>query len=165
MKRRMECMEEALMCLVESQLSHLEDVDAQEMGEVIDMIKDLEEAKYYCAVTKAMEESEEREEYGTRYGDWGWAGNMPPQHMEKDMGHTWNNPKEGKSYHSRRMYMESKEMHQDKTMQMKELEKYAQELTQDIVEMVEDASPEERQYLSKKIAALANKITQVSTGV
>lgn len=46
---------------------------------------------------------------------------------------------------------------------MKELEKYAQELTTDIVEMVEDASPEEKQYLSKKITALAAKINQLNT--
>ena len=37
-------------------------------------------------------------------------------------------------------------------------EKYAQELTQDIVEMIEGASPEEKQYLNKRITALANKI-------
>jgi hypothetical protein len=42
---------------------------------------------------------------------------------------------------------------------MKELEKYAQELTSDIVEMVEDASPEEKQYLSKKLLLLPQKLT------
>ena len=67
---------------------------------------------------------------------------------------------EGRSYRSRKNYIESKEMHKDRTTQMRELEKYAQELTQDIVEMIEGASPEEKQYLSKKITALANKITQ-----
>ena len=45
---------------------------------------------------------------------------------------------------------------------MKELEKYAQELTQDIVDMVKESTPEEKQYLSKKIAALSNKITQLN---
>jgi hypothetical protein len=58
--------------------------------------------------------------------------------------------------------MEAKEIHSDKAAQMKELEKYAQELTTDIVEMIEDASPEEKQYLSKKITALATKINQLS---
>ena len=56
------------------------------------------------------------------------------------------------------MYMESKESKQDKTIQMRELEKYLQELAQDITEMIEDASAEERQYLSKKISALATKV-------
>ena len=46
---------------------------------------------------------------------------------------------------------------------MKELERYAQELTSDIVEMIDDATPEEKQYLSKKITALAAKITQLNT--
>ena len=54
--------------------------------------------------------------------------------------------------------MESKTMHKDKGTQMQELEKYAQELTTDLIEMVEDATPEEKQYLSNKIAVLATKI-------
>ena len=33
-----------------------------------------------------------------------------------------------------------------------------QELTQDIVEMIEDASPEEKQFLEKKISTLATKL-------
>jgi hypothetical protein len=41
---------------------------------------------------------------------------------------------------------------------LKDLEKYAQELTTDLIEMVEGASPEEKQFLSNRIAALATKI-------
>ena len=55
---RLKHMKESLMCCLEAQLNHLEDVDAQEMGEVVDMVKDLEEAMYYHTVTKAMEEKE-----------------------------------------------------------------------------------------------------------
>jgi hypothetical protein len=33
-----------------------------------------------------------------------------------------------------------------------------QELSQDIVEMIDDASLEEKQYLEKKISALATKV-------
>jgi hypothetical protein len=36
-----------------------------------------------------------------------------------------------------------------------------QELSQDMVEMISDASPEEKQYLEKKITALASKIGQM----
>jgi hypothetical protein len=32
----------------------LGEVDTKELGEAIDMIKDLEEAIYYCTVTEAM---------------------------------------------------------------------------------------------------------------
>ena len=66
--------------------------------------------------------------------------------------------REGTSPISRKMYMESKEMHKDKEYQMKELEKYIQELTKDLMEMIEGASIEEKQMLQQKIATLANKI-------
>jgi hypothetical protein len=36
-----------------------------------------------------------------------------------------------------------------------------QELSQDVVEMIEDATTEEKQYLEKKISALATKIGQM----
>lgn len=202
MHERIKHMKEILMCAVECQLEDLEGADAKELGEVVDMIKDLEEAEYYHAVVKAMEEAEEEEHdmmyyppimyYGGRkdgHGKWkndgmsqwherrtehdnGWyaphqgdavseAGHMA-YYTEKEFPHAFDDQREGRSYRARRTYMEAKETHQDKTMQMKELEKYAQELTTDIVEMIEDATPEEKQYLSKKIATLANKITQVN---
>lgn len=66
--------------------------------------------------------------------------------------------REGKSPMSRRSYMESKEMHHPKEVKMKELERYMQELGHDLTEMIADASPEEKQMLQKKIAALATKL-------
>ena len=41
---------------------------------------------------------------------------------------------------------------------MKELEKYLQELSQDVTEMVQKATPEEKQMLQQKISLLATKI-------
>ena len=37
-------MKDTLMCAAQAQMSHLDCVDAKELGEVIDMVKDLEEA-------------------------------------------------------------------------------------------------------------------------
>ena len=191
---RLKTMKENFMCAVEGQMYNLAEADAEELGEVVDMIKDLSEAIYYCEVTKAMEESEKNgnEKHqemmyytpmyyndGNRnmprmyYDGRGSSGNGGSSsgsgarggssyYTEKELPHIMDDPREGKSYRSRRMYMEAKETHSDKSSQMKELEKYAQELTSDIVEMVEDASPEEKQYLSKKITALATKITQLN---
>jgi hypothetical protein len=68
--------------------------------------------------------------------------------------------REGRSPHNRRMYMEAKGT-KDKAAQLRELEKYMQELTSDMVEMIQDSSPEEKQYLEKKISALAAKIGQM----
>lgn len=181
---RLKYMKNALMACAESQMSCLETVDAEELGEVIDMIKDLEEAMYYCTVTKAMEEKEheksngngeQHHHYYAEYRDMDRPnGRMyyPESGEHTSNGHTnertymeWDYPsmrdkREGRSYMSRKTYMEAKEMHQPKTTQMKELEKYLQELSSDILEMIQDASPEEKSFLEKKISALATKVNQ-----
>ena len=41
----------------------VENVDTKEMGEVVDIIKDLAEAEYYAKISKAMDESEYGEDY------------------------------------------------------------------------------------------------------
>lgn len=67
-------------------------------------------------------------------------------------------PREGKAPERRRMYMESKQMNSDKTMHMRELEEYAHDLTDDILDMLKDASPEEKQTLKKKMIELTGKM-------
>lgn len=186
LKNMKHCLEKC----VEEQMAHLESVDTKELGEAIDMIKDLAEAIYYCTVTKAMEEGSNEQRNGNQegatshyYGGDDYRYRQYPYYSEnRDMDRYTDNKmyysdssnrnrsmstsasydsREGRSPQSRKMYMETKETHQDKGAQMRELEKYTQELTQDIVEMVEDASPEERQFLSKKISALAQKVQQM----
>jgi hypothetical protein len=66
--------------------------------------------------------------------------------------------REGRSPMTRKTYMERKMHGESKETQMHELEKYMQELTSDITEMIEGASAEEKQMLQKKISALATKI-------
>lgn len=87
------------------------------------------------------------------------GGNDPTSKYENMM---MRDEREGRSPKSRKTYMESKAQHSDKAMQMKELENYMQELTSDMLEMVEGSTQEEKQYLSKRIAALANKIQQLN---
>ena len=137
-------MEEQLIAEAEKQFECLEEVCTKELGEVIDMIKDLKEAIYYEAVTKAME------------GD-SWKTEKSDHHQKGDS----RSEHEGKSPLSRKMYLEAKHMNKDKATQLRELEKYMQELSQDIVDMIADASPEEKQYLEKKITALASKVGQM----
>lgn len=202
---KMKEMKEQLICCVQSQLTNIDSVNTEELGEAIDMIKDLSEAMYYCTITEAMEEKEKEPQqvpyrYYTQYPimektypdyyrdmdrDYGrmyYGGNGPSRSYSdgvgsgrtySDGGAQSNNgmmrpyeepiigmrdTREGRSPISRRMYMESKEMHKDKATQMRELEKYVQELSKDITEMIEDATPEEKQVLKQKIATLANKI-------
>ena len=66
--------------------------------------------------------------------------------------------REGKSPVMRRNYMESKELHESKEKQMKELEEYMNELSKDMTEMIHDATPEEKMMLSQKLNILAEKI-------
>ena len=132
---RLKHIKETLMGCIESQLGHLESVDAKELGEVVDMVKDLEEAMYYCTVTKAMEGKEKEKmgdtyHYYTEYRDMdrpngrmyysepsgsnmgAFAGNtdMSRSYMEWDYP-VMRDKREGRSYMSRKTYMEAKEMH------------------------------------------------------
>ena len=213
---RLKAIKEQLINCVESQLGkNLAEVDAEELGEVVDMIKDMDEAMYYCSVVKAMEESKEEKkimdkikeympqnqpqryfggdkypyyhmepdyrdmdrDYGRMYYSDGGRGNSGNMGGNRGSGSgsnsssggsrnysDYNYPmeirdiREGRSPMSRKNYMESKELHKGTPEQMKELETYMQELTNDIVEMIEGASPEEKTMLHQKLTTLASKV-------
>lgn len=173
--KRLESMKETLMNCVQGQMGDLASADAKELGEAIDMIKDLSEAIYYCTVTEAMEENSKSEKHvyhytepmyrdmdrniGRMYYDEGPRTMGDSRHYsEREYPVEIRDYREGRSPMSRRMYMESKELHKDKAAQMQELDKYMQELAHDITEMVQGASPEEKQLLQKKLTALSTKI-------
>lgn len=65
--------------------------------------------------------------------------------------------REGRSGMSRRSYMESKEMNKDKSEKMKELENYMKELSEDVTEMIQGASAEEKSLLKQKMQVLMQK--------
>lgn len=182
---QLKSMKQTLMGVVQGQMGNLGMVNTEELGEAIDMIKDLSEAIYYCTVTEAMEKSDKKTEEIMHYQDMRMT--MPDKYRDMDYmrGHMYysdgqdmgnngrgrgtnhydsNYPieirdsREGQSPIVRKHYMESKQLHQDKSIQMKELEKYMQELSQDITEMIQDASPEEKKLLQEKLATLSTKI-------
>lgn len=139
---------DTLINLVEQQMTNPQCVDTHEMGEVIDMIKDLAETCYYVSIVEAMEDKEDHEE-NSRQTDTMYYGIGAMNDDSKKMGH---------SPMKRKSYIESKELHMDQAQQMRELEDYAQVLTSDLLEMIQDATPEEKQLLQRKIATLATKI-------
>lgn len=55
---------EKLICCVQSQMGDLSNVDAKELGEVVDMIKDIAETVYYCTITEAMEKGGDEQPQG-----------------------------------------------------------------------------------------------------
>lgn len=197
---RLKHIKENLMSAIEGQVCNLQEADCEELGEAIDMLKDLEEALYFCTITEAMEKTEKHtggEQYGNQqhmyysepyyyngYSNPGNGGylmynqNGTPSSSTGGTGSSqsgmsgssssyYQDPmmrdhREGRSPMSRRMYLEAKEHKGDgKTSQLKELERYMQELTSDMVDMIQEATPEEKQYLEKKISALAAKIGQM----
>ena len=141
-------MKDKLICAVEKEMCNLDHANCKELGEAIDMIKDLEEAIYYCTITETMKENRNGNIHHLN-------GEMMPIHSDEE------DPYCGNSYKMRKMYMEAKTAKKDKAIQLRELEKYMQELTNDIVDMIQDSSPEEKQYVEKKINLLASKISSM----
>lgn len=79
---RLKHIKSTLESLVETQLGDIEHTCTAELGEVIDMIKDIEKAMYYCAIVKAMERGEDvKSEYP--HGDYNWSSK---QWEPKDWG-------------------------------------------------------------------------------
>lgn len=187
-----------LVAQVESQMGDLRCVDTQELGDVIDMIKDLAEACYYCSVTEAMEDAKENEEKRSTYyymekylpyypydrkdeyykgrmyyndsgsgrgssqtGNNESSGSSGRNYYEEPYPMVWKDEREGRSGPKRRMYMESKATHQDSAKKIQELESYMKELTNDMMEMIADASPEEKAVVQKKVSTLATKLQNV----
>ena len=206
---RLKSMKENLMCCVQAQMAHLDNVDTAELGAAVDMIKDLSEAIYYCTITEAMEGKEEKgkehhhyyteqryypvdyrmmdREYGKMYYDengnnmmyyngngsnnassngnnarGGGTRGFHEEFSQRELPFEMRDEREGRSHMSRKTYMEAKEMHQDKNVKLKELEKYMQELSNDMVEMIQGATPEEKQLLEKRLTALGSKIGQIN---
>lgn len=210
--KQLKNMKETLIAATQAQLTNLENVNTQELGCAIDMIKDLSEAIYYCEIVDSMKEAaEEKEEMMKmmKYSGGGQQQQSPQammyfhervrepyfdemRDMDRNYGRMYYSEGGGGSSHGggnssggsrggsrgyseptytsssdayagrsgnrRRSYMESKQMNTDKNTHIKELDAYAQELTSDILEMIHEAGPEEKQLLKKKMTELASKI-------
>lgn len=154
-----------LVDCVEQELSQgLGSVDTHELGEVIDMIKDLDEAIFYCIMGHHQLEKDEAAPVALQHCchcDGVEIDEEDHSFMEKEAMATAYDEKEGHSYKKRKAYLEAKERNSDKIVQMKELEEYMKDLSMDITDMIKDASTEERQLLEKRIQSLATKISQV----
>lgn len=56
---QLKTIKEQLIAQIQSQMGDLKCVDAKELGEVVDMVKDLSEAIYYCEVYEQMKAADE----------------------------------------------------------------------------------------------------------
>lgn len=212
------------LSLIETQLNgDLSQVDAKELGEVVDIAKDMaelmkysEEACYYHKVTEAMDEGsdEEKKYYLNKYipeydgkfytpieyarmrdsrgrymytephmmrmddrydSDWDRSrmyytepsryysnglnsGQNGSSSNYSGMNYAMNDGRVGRSWESRRGFMEAKEHGEDKTKTNKELEKYMQDLADDMTEMIAEMDANEKAMLKQKLATMASKI-------
>ncbi len=153
MINRLKCMEDEIVSVLEIQFANLENVCAKELGEAVDIVKDLEEAIYYHTITEAMKA--EKSGHVCTCGN-----NVENYDRAIEMEEKWDEWL-GHSPHGRKRYLEAREHGKDKATQLRELEKYMQELSSDVVDMINEASMEEKAYLEKKITALAAKIGQM----
>lgn len=121
----------------------LEEVDTCELGQAIDMIKDMEEALYHH---KACEKLEVEKYYREENLGCVSASAMNQEYM-------------GKSYQSRRDYLDARYATPvDREACKKKLEDYARDLGMDIMEMLQESTPEEKQIIQQKLAVLVNKL-------
>lgn len=174
-------MKERAMALAEQGLNQdVSCIDANELGEIIDVVKDLSEAAYYCSIVEAMEKSEKQEEidkaiakhipetqmyYPTRSPYYRMAPEMEQYYTRTPMARGTRprrymydrDPREGMSGEYRRNYMDMKE-NGNTEMAYKHLEDYVHSLTDDVMEMVENMDAKEKQMLKQKITGLASKI-------
>lgn len=155
MINRLKQMEEALADTIEMQFCNLDTVCTKELGEAVDMIKDLEKAIYYRTITEAMN----AEKAATAHS-WKMEENYDRGMDEMKIKEEWDEWL-GHSPHSRKRYLEARTHGKDKSTQLRELEKYMSELSADIISMIDESSTEEKVYLEKKITALATKIGQM----
>lgn len=152
---RLKKIKDTLLCEIENQLcGNLALVDTKELGEVVDMVKDLSETMYYCSVAEAMERPYyiDYPRYYTEHRAMGIS------HHDEEESHKHKDEKEGKSPLKRKEYLEAKEMHKDKEKILHELEEYLHELSADLTEMLEDAMPEEKALAQQKISAIIAKM-------
>lgn len=80
--KQLKSIEQCLASAVQSQLEDLKKIDTKELGEVIDMIKDLEEAMYYCSITEAMKKSAEEKEWNSMNVNYDKSGMYRRMYME-----------------------------------------------------------------------------------
>lgn len=112
--QRLKTMKENLISCVQGEMGHLKEVDSKELGEAIDMIKDLEEAIYYATITKAMDDSEHKSQHSYQQQPiMYFTERYPVEHYrDMDYGRRYYTPR---NYENTRMYEDGMRMYDGST--------------------------------------------------
>lgn len=178
-------MEKLTMCVTMELEKGIDKVDTKELGEVIDMIKDISKAIHYMGISEAMKEYSEEEEmyYGGRgrkrakrdsmgrYAK-GYEEAFEERDMDMDMnkmyysgggsrnygGSSGGSRNYGGSSGGSRNYGGSRGFSESGESEGGELETYMKELGGDIAELIGKASPNEKAMAKSKLMEMANKM-------
>ena len=156
---RLKQMKERLIDAVETQINGcLETASAEELGEAVDMIKDLDEAIYYGTLTKAMEDKDAYNKNTYFYTEKVRPLEYPYERYELPYANTMYYGGNGGSSGGRSSSGGGMSGGRNYYHQGMDSGWGYQPVGQDITEMIQDASPEEKQMLQQKISMLATKI-------
>lgn len=157
----------------------IECIDVCEMAQAADMLKDLAAAEYHSRICIAMQTADTEENDSRRgYKEPNYHSD-PFYQMSIDDYREWEKNRDmdryrGKMYFSepilkskydrtRRAYTESKEIHkgntpEDKQAKMKDLEEFMRTVADDISEILNNSTLEEKNLAKTKIQTMAQKI-------
>lgn len=148
-----------------SQSSNIGNADANEMMAACDMLKDVAMAKYYCAITKAMEES--GAQYGVDYNENGKMYYTPHMAMPSEYrddyrkyygnmyDHAMNSKNNSRYESAKRHYTETKAM---KGTSADGIDEWFETVKDDLKEMVHDMDANERAVAKRRATELANML-------
>lgn len=165
MEQRIEGLKSQLLSAIEAQFADIKSADSKELGEAMDMLKDLSEFCYYTTVTESMKKNSDskNEQYMNKYLPETQRYYTRPMMMDDryDTAYrnrmyysTIHNTNDGRAYISRRGYMEAS----DQDSKYQELEKYMHDLADDISEMVIDMDDDDKVQVKHKLTQLIQKI-------
>lgn len=161
---KMSCLKDQLSAAAYSAMScGIENVDAHELGEVVDMIKDVAEyernyyqACYYKSVVNAMRNSNDRRGYMPPISDEddGWYRERDRYGVDWDdnYGRHYNQYKSAK-----RHYTETHDM-MDKDRMDEHAKEHIDKMLDSVREMWRDADPELRQKIKDDMTRLTNEL-------
>lgn len=177
-------------CLTEKALAELdkgiENVDAKEMGEVVDMIKDLNEAEYKAVIVKSMKEAdEERKEYdkellralkdeygeesGRRYYDeyrYKTTGRFAPKGKGSYVGRRgYEEPPYYHSYPERDMDREYGRMYYTEPTASESGYDRAKRMYTETKEMHKNNTPEDKEHKMKSLDSYTKELASDITGM
>lgn len=178
---RMDRIECKLLDMLEGEAERgLEGVSAAEMGEVVDMVKDLAEAKYYCSVVHAMQETDpmgytrNRDQHGrftmgydpmdgtSRYkgvrGPDAYAYDEVADPMREGPSHGARNRYGGAMgrYHEARMGYQHQSTADNRRMMEQTADEHMKEVEDSIREIWEDADQRQRNKMKAALVSMAN---------